>query len=83
LVLSLGQEADAATFVVDNNAFDLPDTLPGDGVAIAADGTTTLRAAIDESNALAGQDTILLEATSFLCDIASLESGFVISDNLD
>jgi hypothetical protein len=41
----------AATLVV-NDVADLPDLAPGDGVCLAAGGTCTLRAALEEANAL-------------------------------
>src|SRR5688572_17497727 len=58
----------ATTFTVDSTQ-DLPDTNPGDGFCIASSGNNittagpiesvcTLRAAVEESNALAGEDTI-------------------------
>ena len=49
----------AAVFTV-NNPLDVMDTNPGDGVCLAASGGCTLRAAIQETNALAGADTIIL-----------------------
>ena len=51
----------AATFVVDDTT-DLVDALPGDGVCATASGTCSLRAAIQEANALAGADTVTLPA---------------------
>lgn len=53
----------AATFVV-NSPADFPDPLPGNGICqTAADNTTcTLRAAIMETSALPGADTITLQA---------------------
>ncbi|MCU0414690.1 MAG: right-handed parallel beta-helix repeat-containing protein [Ignavibacteriaceae bacterium] len=44
-------------FVV-NSTGDGSDTNPGDGIAVTSSGTTTLRAAIQEANALAGRQTI-------------------------
>ncbi|MEX2142001.1 MAG: HYR domain-containing protein [Pirellulales bacterium] len=46
-----------ATFTV-NNSLDTVDANPGDGSALDATGATTLRAAIMEANALAGDDSI-------------------------
>ena len=50
-----------------NNSNDLPDANPGDGKCETTNGNgiCTLRAAIQEANALAGADTILLEATTY------------------
>jgi CSLREA domain-containing protein len=43
-----------------NSAGDGSDANPGDGACAAADGTCTLRAAIDETNATPGADTITI-----------------------
>jgi hypothetical protein len=59
--------APAATFTV-NHANDVPDVNPGDG---RCDGQPSggdqcsLRAAVDEPNALAGNDTIILPAGDY------------------
>ncbi len=55
--------AEAATFAV-NSAADVPDAIPGNGICETATGNAvcTLRAAIMEANALAGADTISLQA---------------------
>ena len=50
-------QARAATFTV-NSTDDAPDALGGDGVCATLNGTCTLRAAIQEANALPGLDTI-------------------------
>lgn len=47
----------AATLTV-NSTDDLADLHPGDGVCVTSAGTCSLRAAIQESNALPGMDTI-------------------------
>lgn len=47
----------AATFVV-NSIFDESDTTPGDGVCLTGLGECTLRAAVEEANALPGTDII-------------------------
>ncbi len=49
-----------------NNINDLPDANPGDGKCETANGNglCTLRAAIQEANALAGADTIVLQAST-------------------
>lgn len=79
LALAAGNAA-AATFEVDSY-FDDPDQVPGDGACDSTRGTScTLRAAIQEANALDGQDTIafaLGEAT-----IVPLSPLPTISDDL-
>lgn len=47
----------AATFTVDSTA-ETSDASAGDGVCDIGDGSCTLRAAVEEANALAGADTI-------------------------
>src|SRR6185295_14542127 len=49
--------AASATLTV-NSTGDLPDVSPGNGICADSGGNCTLRAAIQESNALAGADTI-------------------------
>ncbi len=58
-VLLIPQVVYAATFLV-NSVTDAVDALPGDGVCATTTGNCTLRAAIQESNALPGQDNITL-----------------------
>ena len=62
-LLALATVAQAATFNV-NTFVDVPDVNPGDGVCETAAGNNAcnLRAAIQETNALAGADTIVLQA---------------------
>lgn len=68
--------ARAATFAVDDPS-DLPDALPGDGSCQSAASTCTLRAAVDETNALPGPDEIALPAGTYL-----VESRLVLRDDL-
>lgn len=56
--------ADAATFNV-NAAVDDSDASPGDGVCSTGAGSCTLRAAVQEANALAGKDTINIPAGTY------------------
>jgi CSLREA domain-containing protein len=57
LALAFPLAARAATFVV-NSTGDAADATPGNGVCATSGGVCTLRAAIQEANALAGNDTI-------------------------
>lgn len=57
VVPSSGGSTISATFIV-NNPGDSSDLAPGDGVCATSAGNCTLRAAIEESNALPGPDTI-------------------------
>lgn len=54
----------AATFYV-NSGMDDSDANPGDGVCLTVAGQCTIRAAIQEANALAGADTIVIPAGIF------------------
>jgi CSLREA domain-containing protein len=53
-----------AAFQVNSTA-DVVDAVPGNGICRTAAGTCTLRAAIQESNALAGENTINLPAGTY------------------
>ena len=62
--------AQAAVFTVNTNV-DLPDASPGNGVCETApgNGTCTLRAAIEEANALPGADQIILSPNTYLLTV--------------
>jgi CSLREA domain-containing protein len=62
--LSFAVAASAATFVVNSTA-DLHDVSPGNGVCLDSAGRCSLRAAIDETNSLAGADSITLPAGAY------------------
>lgn len=55
--VAIPQTANAATFSV-NSSLDAGDAAAGDGVCATAGAVCTLRAAIEEANALSGTDTI-------------------------
>lgn len=79
---SIGPSA-AATFVVDNPV-DQPDAQPGDGFCAAASVFgCTLRAAIMESNALAGADVIELAANPIVLSIAGTDEDLAETGDLD
>jgi CSLREA domain-containing protein len=73
---STAPSALAAGFVVNTTA-DTADTAPGNGICADSGGMCSLRAAIQESNALAGTDTITVPAGTY-----TLASQLVIEDNL-
>jgi CSLREA domain-containing protein len=56
--------AGAATFVV-TTTLDAPDVAPGNGACASAGGGCTLRAAVMEANALAGDDSVQLGAFTY------------------
>jgi hypothetical protein len=71
----------AAEFTV-NTTSDLTDLNPGDRVceATAASGDCTLRAAVMESNSLAGADVIDLPAGTYLLTIAGQDDSAMMGD---
>jgi CSLREA domain-containing protein len=74
-----------STFVVDNTG-DAPDTTPGDGLCAAGaiKGTPcTLRAAIMETNALCGPDTIVLPAGAYQLTIPGIAEDGAARGDLD
>ena len=84
LVLFLVDPANAAVFTV-NTPYDGLDANPGDGVCETApgNGICTLRAAIHETNALAGDDTIILPPNTYLqSTLVSNEYVLHIAGNL-
>jgi len=72
----------AATFTVDDTS-DAVDVSPGDGVCAAATGTCTLRAAIQEANALAGADEVQVPAGTFLLTLAGADEGAAATGDID
>ena len=83
LVLPL-DSAHGANFDVNSSA-DLGDANPGDGVCevIRTPGICTLRAAVQEANALDGDDTIALPASTFTLTIAGAGENAAATGDLD
>jgi len=63
----------AATFTV-NDTTDSVDALPGDGLCADSNGSCTLRAAVQETNALPGADTIILGSGTYLLTMPATAS---------
>ncbi len=85
LLLTALQGAGAAyaqTFVVDNT-LDSTDASAGDGICADAAGNCTLRAALQEANALAGPDTITLPAGLFQLTLSGAGEDAAASGDLD
>ena len=86
LVISLaygnGRPALAAAFIIDSTG-DLGDATPGDGACDIGWGPCTLRAAIQEANALAGADSISLPAGTYTLDIAGAGEDAAATGDLD
>ena len=85
----LSASAQAAIFTVNTPSdgsfgFSAFDANPGDGVCETApgNGVCTLRAAIEETNALAGDDTIILPPNTYRLSINLINSELVIAGNL-
>ncbi len=70
------QAATSATFTVNTTA-EVADVNPGDGVCADASGNCSLRAAVQEANALAGANTITLPAGTYY-----LTNALNVSQNL-
>src|SRR5688572_19570463 len=69
-------------FVV-NSTRDALDSDVGNGECATADGLCTLRAAIQETNALAGADTIVVPAGMYALGIPSLNQNLADNGDLD
>jgi CSLREA domain-containing protein len=82
LLVVAAPRARAVDFAVDSTA-DAVDAAPGDGVCAAAGGACTLRAAIQEANALAGTDRVLLPAGTFTLTIAGQDEDAAATGDLD
>jgi len=66
-----GTPANAANFTVTSNLDDV-DAVPGDGVCATPTGVCSLRAAIQETNALLGMDTINLPRGAYSLKLGEL-----------
>lgn len=80
--LMAGGSLQAATFAPDATG-DSVDALPGDGLCADADGHCSLRAALQEANALAGADTIMLGASVYALTRAGSNEDASASGDLD
>lgn len=74
--------ASAADFFVTTEA-DSHDAMPGDGLCADTDGACSLRAAVQETNALAGADRIEMPAGHYLLSIAGKREDAAASGDLD
>ena len=84
LVMWYAAPVHAATFVVTSNA-DAVDAKPGDGICATAAATPvcTLRAAIQEANALAGADTINVPSGTYFLTIQGANEDASATGDLD
>ena len=72
ILLALAGGTQAAEFNV-NNPSDLSDGNPGDGVCEVAQGGCTIRAAVEESNALPGMDTVNIPNGFYSLDLRNAD----------
>lgn len=74
----------AATFTV-NSTLDATDVIPGNGICetAAGNGMCTLRAAVQETNALAGADTIIVPAGTYTLTIPGADEDGAATGDLD
>lgn len=80
--LFLAMSANAATFFV-NTTNDTVDATPGDGTCADASSACSLRAAISEANALAGDDTINLPAGDYTQTLVAANEDLNAGGDLD
>jgi len=78
----LPTRAEAVTFTV-TSTDDNVDAVPGDGVCATVGSVCTLRAAIQEANALAGADTIVLKAEKYYLTIPGTGEDAAATGDLD
>jgi cysteine-rich repeat protein len=79
LATVLAAPVGAVTFVVDS-AVDAVDFVPGDGTCATQAGECTLRAAVQETNALAGSDTIIVPAGTYVLTLGLVEDQAMSGD---
>ena len=76
------QPLQAVTFTV-NSTDDVNDINPGDGLCDDGNGRCTLRAAVSETNALAGEDIIILPAEVYILSIPTSNENNNVNGDLD
>src|SRR5512139_933240 len=81
-IVATAVPGEAVNFPVDSTADDV-DAAPGDGLCATAGGACTLRAAIQEANAKAGDDTIDVPAGTYILSIAGAGENSGASGDLD
>src|SRR5688572_13157385 len=74
--------ASSATFVVTTTA-DALDVRVGDGLCAAGSGLCSLRAAVQEANALPGADVIEIPAGTYAIEIRPLNQNDIATGDID
>lgn len=82
LLILVAQPVQAALFLV-TDPYDSVDASPGDSICADADGHCTLRAAVQESNALNGEDIIILPAGRFTLSLPGNAEHAAAAGDLD
>ena len=81
-ILATGTQTLATTYTVNSNA-DAVDQTPGDDVCATAGGVCTLRAAVQEANAHAGQDVVSLPSGVFVLSLVGSGEDLGATGDLD
>jgi hypothetical protein len=82
MALLASSPAQAVTFYVDSE-IDEVDALPGDGVCATLTGGCTLRPAIQEANALPGEDASEVPAGNYVLAIPGIDEDLAAAGDLD
>ncbi|MBK8163875.1 MAG: DUF11 domain-containing protein [Gammaproteobacteria bacterium] len=80
--LAIPLQTHAFVYIVDSAA-DLVDADTSDGICATASGTCTLRAAIQQANAWAGTDSVVLPAGTYTLSIGGAGENAAASGDLD
>jgi len=82
MLVIIALPAGAATFIVDSTR-DVVDAMPGDGTCATAASRCTLRAAIQEANAVPGADVVTLPAGTLALSLAGADEEAGATGDLD
>lgn len=83
LVCALAACADAADFTVKRTFDDETDAVPGDGICASISGVCTLRAAVQEANALPGVDRIFIPSDFYFLGLRGAHENLAATGDLD
>jgi hypothetical protein len=81
-LLPRAEEAAALSLTI-NTTSDAVDALPGDGVCATNTGACSLRAAVQEANAVPGPDAITIPAGTFTLSVPGANEEFAATGDLD
>ncbi|MEZ4767380.1 MAG: CSLREA domain-containing protein [Caldilineales bacterium] len=84
LLLAVGTGVAAAAGIEVNSVVDAPDAIPGDGLCeTSVPGQCTLRAAVQEANALPGAETVVVPPGTYLLTLAGADEDEAATGDLD